>query len=79
MNGKPVKAVAQVSKVGFLYVFDRVTGESRCGLWKSGPYRRVRWTANRAAAYATVSHLAAAVRDAGFGGRPPHRLHAGTP
>ena len=27
MNGKPVKAVAQVSKVGFLYVFDRVTGE----------------------------------------------------
>ena len=27
MNGKPVKALAQVSKVGFLYVFDRVTGE----------------------------------------------------
>ena len=27
MDGKPVKAVAQVSKVGFLYVFDRVTGE----------------------------------------------------
>ena len=27
VNGKPVKAVAQVSKVGFLYVFDRVTGE----------------------------------------------------
>ena len=27
VEGKPVKAVAQVSKVGFLYVFDRVTGE----------------------------------------------------
>ena len=27
MNGKPIKALAQVSKVGFLYVFDRVTGE----------------------------------------------------
>ena len=27
VNGEPVKAVAQVSKVGFLYVFDRVTGE----------------------------------------------------
>ena len=27
LEGKPVKAVAQVSKVGFLYVFDRVTGE----------------------------------------------------
>ncbi len=27
MQGKPVKAVAQVSKVGFLYVFDRLTGE----------------------------------------------------
>ena len=26
-NGKPVRAVAQVSKVGFLYVFDRVTGK----------------------------------------------------
>ena len=25
-NGKPVRAVVQVSKVGFLYVFDRVTG-----------------------------------------------------
>lgn len=27
VNGKPVQAVAQVSKVGFLYVFDRVSGE----------------------------------------------------
>ena len=26
-NGKPVQAVAQVSKVGFVYVFDRVTGK----------------------------------------------------
>jgi quinoprotein glucose dehydrogenase len=26
VNGKPVKAVAQVSKQGFCYVFDRVTG-----------------------------------------------------
>ena len=27
MNGQPVKAVAQVSKQGFVYVFDRVTGK----------------------------------------------------
>ena len=27
VNGKPIKAVAQVSKQGFTYVFDRVTGE----------------------------------------------------
>jgi len=27
VGGKPVKAVAQVSKVGFVYVFDRVSGE----------------------------------------------------
>lgn len=27
VDGKPVKAVAQVSKVGFLYVFDRVSGK----------------------------------------------------
>ena len=26
VNGTPVKAVAQVSKQGFVYVFDRVTG-----------------------------------------------------
>jgi glucose dehydrogenase len=27
VNGQPVKAVAQVSKQGFVYVFDRVTGK----------------------------------------------------
>lgn len=27
VDGKPIKAVAQVSKQGFIYVFDRVTGE----------------------------------------------------
>jgi len=27
VDGKPIKAVAQVSKLGFVYVFDRVTGE----------------------------------------------------
>jgi glucose dehydrogenase len=27
VNGKKIKAVAQVSKQGFVYVFDRVTGE----------------------------------------------------
>jgi len=27
VDGKPIKAVAQVSKQGFVYVFDRVTGE----------------------------------------------------
>ena len=28
VNGTPVKAVAQVSKQGFVYVFDRVTGQA---------------------------------------------------
>jgi quinoprotein glucose dehydrogenase len=28
VDGKPVKAVAQVSKQGFCYVFDRVTGRA---------------------------------------------------
>ena len=27
VNGRPVKAVAQVTKQGFVYAFDRVTGE----------------------------------------------------
>jgi len=32
VDGKPVKAVAQPSKQGFLYVFDRVTGKP---VWQS--------------------------------------------
>ena len=36
MNGRTVKAIAQPTKQGFLYVFDRVTGEP------SGPSRSVR-------------------------------------
>ena len=27
VDGRPIKAIAQVSKQGFVYVFDRVTGD----------------------------------------------------
>ncbi len=37
VDGRPVKAVAQPTKQGFLYVFDRVTGKPICGPSQSGP------------------------------------------
>ena len=39
VDGRTIKAVAQPTKQGWLYVFDRVTG-SRCGRSKSGRSRR---------------------------------------
>ncbi len=36
-SGKTIDAVAQAGKTGFLYVFDRVTGEP-CGPSKSGAF-----------------------------------------
>ena len=46
VNGTLVKAVAQVSKQGFVYVFDRVTGD-RSGRSKSDPFRSPRCPARR--------------------------------
>ena len=40
VNGKPIKAIAQPTKQGWLYVFDRVDRRSRCGRSKSGRSRR---------------------------------------
>ena len=45
VNGKPIKAVAQVSKQGFTYVFDRRLAR-RCGRSKSGRCRNRRCPAN---------------------------------
>ncbi len=39
VNGKKIKAIAQVTKQAFVYVFDRVTGKHRSGRLKSGPCR----------------------------------------
>ena len=46
VNGRRIKAVAQVSKQAYVYVLDRVTGVSRCGRSKSGPCRRATCPAN---------------------------------
>jgi quinoprotein glucose dehydrogenase len=41
VDGKPVKAVAQVSKQGLCYVFDRVTGKPTWPM-KRDPFRSQR-------------------------------------
>ena len=45
-NGRMVDAVAQAGKTGYLYVFDRVTGEP-LGPLRKGPYRRAICRVNR--------------------------------
>jgi len=39
VEGKPVKAVAQPTKQGFLYVFDRVTGKTRLADAGEAPWK----------------------------------------
>ena len=39
VDGRTIRAVMQPSKTGFLYVFDRVTGCSRCGRSRNGRSR----------------------------------------
>ena len=69
-DGKTVDAVAQVSKQGFVWVFDRVTGEP---LWpiEERPVPRVRHAGRRDMADAAVPDQAAALRAPEIhGGRP---------
>ena len=75
VDGKPIKAVAQVTKQAFIYVFDRVTG-SRCGRSRSGRCRP-RPSPASGVADPAVSDQARAVRHPGATRRRSDRLHAG--
>ena len=73
-DGKMVDVVAQVSKQGFLWVFNRVTGEP---LWpiEERPVPAVRHARRRDLADAAVPDHAAAVRAAEVHRRRPESVH----
>ena len=68
VDGRDIKAIAQVSKQGFVYTFDnrgatRAAGDEHAG--------------RSAVAHAAVSDQAVAIRLPGCDGRRPRRFHAG--
>ncbi len=76
VNGSPVKAVAQVSKQGFVYVFDRVTGRP---IWpiEERPGSAIDGTRREDFKDAARPDEAGAVRPAGRHGGRCRRLHSG--
>ena len=60
-DGKNVDAVAQTTKQGFLFVFDRVTGKP---IWpvEERKVAEIRHAGGRIVAHAAIPHRAAAVR-----------------
>ena len=76
VGGRRVKALAQVTKQGFVYTFDRVTGQP---LWpiEERPVPPSDVPGEQAVADATVSDPAGAVRAPGRHRRRPGRFHAG--
>ena len=76
VNGKPIKAVAQVSKQGFTYVFDRRTGAP---VWpiEERPVPQSKVPGRAHASDAAVPDQAACLRAAGRVRSGSDRLHAG--
>ena len=76
VNGRAIKAVAQPTKQGFLYVFDRVTGKPVWPIEEQAGGEGQR--AGRVVfAHAAVSDQAAGLRPQRRVRRRPDRLHAG--
>jgi len=78
VEGKPIKAVAQVTKQAFVYVFDRVTGEP---VWpiEEQPVAGFHGARRARLEDAAGSEQARAVRYSGRARRGPHRPDAGDP
>ena len=76
VNGRTIKAVAQPSKQGFLYVFDRVTGQP---IWpiEERPVPQGDAPGEKYSRHAALPHQAGRLRAAGAGGGRSDRLHAG--
>ena len=76
VDGQRVKAVAQVTKQGFVFVFDRVTGRPS-GPSRSGRCRQSKVPGENSVSDPAVPHEASARRPPGRDGRGRDRLHAG--
>ena len=76
VDGRRVKAVAQVTKQGFVFVFDRVTGDP---LWpiEDRPVPQSKVPGEKTAADPAVPDEAGARRPPGRAAGGPDRLHAG--
>ena len=76
VNGKPIKALAQVSKQGFTYVLDRRTGVP---VWpiEEQPVPQSTVPGERTSPTQPIPDEAACIRAAGCDGERPDRLHAG--
>ena len=77
VDGRPVRAVVQLTKQAFAYVFDRTNGQSRVGRGKSGRCRRptCRRNGRRRRSRSRPSRRPSIVQ--GVSRQRPHRLHAG--
>ncbi len=64
VDGKPIKAVVQLTKQAFAFVFDRTTGQARVADRRAAG-SRVRHAGGTHRAHAAVSHQAAGVRSPG--------------
>ena len=76
VNGRRIKALAQVSKQAFVYVLDRTNGKP---VWpiEERPVPQGQRARRMVFAHAAVPEQAAGLRSAGRVGQGPHRLHAG--
>ena len=75
VDGRPIKAVAQPTKQGFVFVFDRATGKPVFPI-EERPVEKRHGAARMVCADAAVSAQAAAVRASGLPRRLRDRLHA---
>ena len=75
VDGRRIKAVAQVSKQGFVYVFDRKTGTP---VWpiEERPVPQSTMAGEKTLGNAALPHQAAGVRAAGLHREGRHRFHA---
>ncbi len=75
VDGRPIKAVAVVTKQAYTFVFDRVTGAP---VWpiEERPAPPSSVPGERASPTQPHPHQAPGVRSSRRGGRRPHRLHA---
>ena len=77
VDGRPIKALVQISKQAFVYAFDRVTGEPIWPIEERPVPQATNMPGESPVADAAVPDQAGPVRLPGGHHRRPGRLHAG--